>query len=104
MNKITKTIKNNQDKAEIYRIIDSFLVEAKDQDGRERSLEQLNQDRHLAANRFRELIDLQKAEIKRNLLIKIVPDKTNRLYIRTDKYPEGELFRHKQIIKLIENL
>lgn len=40
---------------EIYRIIDSFLVEAKDQNGNDRSLERLNQDRHLAAERFKEL-------------------------------------------------
>jgi len=43
-------------KEEIYKIIDRFLVEAKDQNGKERSLEQLNQDRHLAAERFEELI------------------------------------------------
>ena len=35
-------------KEEIYRIVDSFLVEAKDQDGRDRSIKQLNADRHLA--------------------------------------------------------
>ena len=33
---------------DIYKIIDSFLVEAKDQNGNERSLERLNADRHLA--------------------------------------------------------
>ena len=44
-------------KQEIYRIIDSFLAEAKDQNGKERSLEQLNQDRHLAAERFEDLIN-----------------------------------------------
>ena len=50
-------------KQEIYRIIDSFLVEAKDQNGRERSLEQLNRDRHLAAERFEELIRQARQEI-----------------------------------------
>ena len=97
-------MKNNKVKENIYRIIDSFLVEAKDQDGRERSLEQLNQDRHLAANELLELFEFEKAGIKRDLLVKIVSDKTNRLYIRTERYPEGELFNHKKIIKLLENL
>ena len=54
-------------KQEIYRIIDSFLAEAKDQNGKERSLEQLNRDRHLAAERFEKLINQQKQEIKRDL-------------------------------------
>lgn len=35
-------------KEKLYKIIDSFLVEAKTLDGRERSVERLNQDRHLA--------------------------------------------------------
>ena len=42
---------------EIYQIIDSFLVEAKDQNGNERSLIQLNLDRKLAAERFIELFN-----------------------------------------------
>lgn len=42
-------------KNKIYRIIDSFLVESKNQYGEDRSLDRLNQDRHLAAN---ELLDL----------------------------------------------
>ena len=42
-------------KIEIYRLIDSFLTEAKNQDGKERSLEQLNQDRHLVADKLLEL-------------------------------------------------
>jgi len=54
-------------KEEIYKIIDSFLVEAKDQNGKERSLEQLNRDRHLAAERFEELIKRQKQETQRDL-------------------------------------
>jgi hypothetical protein len=45
---------------EIYKIIDSFLVEAKDQNGNERSLERLNQDRHLAAER---IIDWHKEKL-----------------------------------------
>jgi hypothetical protein len=42
-------------KKEIYRIIDSFLVEAPDQSGNYRSLERLNQDRHLAADNLEKL-------------------------------------------------
>lgn len=34
----------------IYQIVDSFLAEAKDQHGNDRSLERLNQDRHLAVD------------------------------------------------------
>lgn len=54
-----KTIKS------IYEIIDSFLVEAKDQNGNERSLERLNQDRHLAAERLGRLCqDIRTATIR----------------------------------------
>ena len=54
-------------KEEIYKIIDRFLVEAKDQNGRERSLEQLNRDRHLAAESFEELIKRQKQKTQQDL-------------------------------------
>jgi len=43
-------------KEKIYQIIDSFLAEAKDLNGNDRSLEQLNQDRHLAAEAIEQLI------------------------------------------------
>ena len=39
----------------LYKIVDSFLTEAKDQHGNERSLDQLNQDRHLAVDNLLEL-------------------------------------------------
>ncbi|MBI4029481.1 MAG: hypothetical protein HY376_03915 [Candidatus Blackburnbacteria bacterium] len=42
-------------KEEIYRIIDGFLTEAKDQNGNDRSLERLNADRHLAADELEKL-------------------------------------------------
>ncbi len=38
---------NKDLKKKIYELMDSFLVEAKDQHGNDRSLERLNQDRHL---------------------------------------------------------
>jgi len=43
-------------KHELYKIVDSFLVEAKNQDGMDRSLERLNQDRHLAVEALEKLI------------------------------------------------
>ena len=42
---LMKQIDESEDK--IYRLMDSFLTEAKDQNGNERSLERLNTDRHL---------------------------------------------------------
>ena len=42
-------------KEKIYKIVDSFLTEAKDLNGNERSLERLNQDRHLAVEKLEEL-------------------------------------------------
>jgi len=59
-------------KEEIYKIIDRFLVEAKDQNGKERSLEQLNQDRHLAAERFEELIKQSRQEIAEEIETKLI--------------------------------
>jgi hypothetical protein len=42
---------------DVYRAIDSFLIEAKDQNGKERSLERLNADRHLAAKNLMAIAD-----------------------------------------------
>lgn len=47
MNKITENI---------YRAMDSFLTESKDQNGNERSLERLNQDRHLFVKEMQNII------------------------------------------------
>ena len=60
--KITPLAGNEIMEEEIYKIIDSFLVEAKDQNGNERSLERLNQDRHLAADALDMLLQKQKQE------------------------------------------
>ena len=61
----------NEDKLkkEIYSIVDSFLVEAKNQYGEDRSLERLNQDRHLAAENLLKLIDRIKEEYEKELKI-----------------------------------
>ncbi len=49
--------KQKKIKKDIYRIIDSFLVEAPEyKTSRLRSIERLNKDRHLAADRFMDLI------------------------------------------------
>ena len=53
-------------KLRIYEIVDSFLVEAKNQDGEDRSLEQLNEDRHLCVDNLVQLFTkiIQRAIIK----------------------------------------
>lgn len=48
-------IKNNL-KSEIYNLMDSFLVEAKDQHGNDRSIERLNSDRHLFVENLMEIL------------------------------------------------
>ena len=50
-------------KQKIYEATDSFLVEAKDQHGRERSLERLNKDRHLFVERMEALFQEQLDEV-----------------------------------------
>jgi len=42
-------------KLKFYEIVDSFLVEAKNQDGEDRSLKQLNGDRHLCVDNLVQL-------------------------------------------------
>lgn len=51
-------------KKELYRITDSFLTEAKNQNGEDRSLERLNEDRHLAVEEFMKLITQLLEELK----------------------------------------
>lgn len=46
---------NNETKRQIVEAMDSFLTEAKDQDGNERSLERLNKDRELFIKRMEEI-------------------------------------------------
>lgn len=40
----------------IYELVDAFLVEAKDQNGNDRSLDRLNMDRQLFVERMSELL------------------------------------------------
>jgi hypothetical protein len=54
---------NEELKKELYRIVDHFLTEAKNQNGEERSLDRLNADRHLAVENLETLFTRQKAEI-----------------------------------------
>lgn len=51
-------------KRELYRLTDSFLVEGKDQNGKERSLERLNQDRHLFVENVIELMKSCNCDLK----------------------------------------
>lgn len=50
---------NKELEIEIYKIVDSFLVEAKDQNGNERSLDRLNSDRHLAVEAILKLFSAE---------------------------------------------
>jgi hypothetical protein len=52
-------------KEQIYRLADSFLVEAKNQYGEDRSLERLNQDRHLFVENMMKFV---RSEIERMLV------------------------------------
>ena len=54
---------NDKIREKLYSLMDSFLVEAKNQNGEERSLEQLNIDRHLFVDNMMELFATQKKEI-----------------------------------------
>jgi hypothetical protein len=54
---------NENIKQELYRIVDHFLTEAKNQNGEERSLDRLNADRHLAVENLEALFTRQKADI-----------------------------------------
>ena len=58
-------------KQKIYEAMDSFLVEAKDQHGNERSLEQLNRDRHLFVERMEGLFVLQKKETLKEIALEL---------------------------------
>ncbi len=78
-------------KEEIYRIIDSFLVEAKDQKGNERSLEQLDQDRHLAAQALEELFQSYISEKMPDSLDAMVRD-----FTRAFPRPKSEVRRRIQ--------
>lgn len=68
-------------KQEIYRIVDCFLTEAKDQNGNDRSLERLNADRHLAVEALQKLLDNQK---------KAILDKIEQKKVRPEMFPLSE--------------
>ena len=46
--------------SEIYCLMDSFLVESKDQNGNERSIERLNRDRHIFVKNMEEIIERER--------------------------------------------
>lgn len=55
-------------RGEIYHIMDSFLTESKDQNGNERSIERLNQDRHLFVENIFSLLDKERERIVEGLM------------------------------------
>lgn len=72
----------------IYQIIDSFLVEAKDQNGNERSLQRLNDDRRLAADKFLELIkEVRNEGYKQGVWDEVQCIGTSTAHIRIDSMP-----------------
>ena len=54
--------KTEQIREQLYRIVDSFLVEAKTLEGQDRSLDRLNEDRHLAVDALLALFSEQRQE------------------------------------------
>ncbi|MCR4329605.1 MAG: hypothetical protein NUV65_03590 [Candidatus Roizmanbacteria bacterium] len=49
-------MKQSEINLRIYELVDAFLVEAKDQNGNDRSLDRLNMDRHLFVERMAEVL------------------------------------------------
>ena len=80
-------------KIKLYEIVDSFLTEAKDQYGNDRSLDRLNQDRNLAVERLEELFQNEREETLRTVL----PDIN--LGVPTSQYGFG----YNDAIKEIKN-
>jgi hypothetical protein len=72
----TPKIKSEEVREELYRIVDAFLTEAKDQNGNERSLNRLNEDRHLAVDRILSIIKERENRIvsKAESLMDIIPE------------------------------
>lgn len=89
---------------ELYKLTDSFLTEAKDQNGNDRSLERLNQDRHLFVENCLILIQAEREkayvkgkldalELKENYndLKKIIGEQAVKEYMKT-KISKKELY------------
>ncbi len=60
---------NKETKEKIYRAMDSFLVESEDIKGNPitRSVERLNEDRHLFVNEIKKIIEEEREEIQRDI-------------------------------------
>lgn len=74
----------DKETSEIYRLMDSFLVESKDQNGNERSIERLNQDRHLFVKNMQSFIDSLRKSDKEALIERIDKIKLPSKIYRTD--------------------
>jgi len=59
--------KQREIKEKIYKAMDSFLVEAKDQNGNDRSLHCLNKDRHLFVEEMEKILADQDKKFKQNI-------------------------------------
>lgn len=57
---------------ELYRIVDGFLVESTNQKGEYRSIDRLNQDRHLAVERLEELLTRREQEAREEVAREIM--------------------------------
>ena len=91
-------------KNELYKIVDGFLTEAKDQNGNDRSLERLNQDRHLAVKNLKELITQDRKELLESVL-KQLPNK-QREYSFDNQYPKCRGYNNclSEVQKIIKDL
>ena len=84
------------DKKKIYEAMDSFLVEAKDQHGNERSLERLNKDRHLFVKKMEKLLQDQLDEVIEYLDDKEIGRGVDELF------DEGGWYENRQIVKYLK--
>lgn len=80
---------------ELYKLTDSFLTEAKDQNGNDRSLERLNQDRHLFVENclklIRQTIKTERAEAVKEMLEKIGKELPDKITDERTIYPPEEI-------------
>ena len=82
---------NTQKRVEekLYEIVDSFLVEAKDQNGNDRTLEKLNQDRHLAVENLKNLLSQCEEEAKKEKIIEEIEEEFEQFALINDFYQRG---------------
>lgn len=79
-------------KEDLYRIVDVFLVEAKDQNGNDRSVERLNTDRHLAVEALSEVIKkaVEEERATNNETVKVLF--SGKKIVRSEHLPHDEIW------------